>query len=257
MDLVWRIIFCVTIGSLILILHKWIGNYPAPFPESPEPRKEIREVLLLWSLAVIIPILRIFVISSWLSNIFSQRFFIELVYVPILATTYIAIPFIFIIRRSKWSTAELGLTWNVKSSSVAVFAVTLGAISGITAFISDQAVISSDPISAGTLILLLFNNDFIEEFFHRGIIQSKLERAIGQYKAILWGGVLFGMTHIAFDISMLLDTGILFVVFAFVLQIMLGWLLGIIYMKTRSLWPGITCHYLVNWLPSILVGIFA
>ena len=102
----------------------------------------------------------------------------------------------------------------------------------------------------------MFNNDLIEEFFHRGIIQSKLERAIGQPKAILCGGILFGLTHVAFDITMLFGTGILLVLFAFVLQIMPGWLLGIIYMKTRSLWPGIACHYLVNWLPSILVGIF-
>jgi membrane protease YdiL (CAAX protease family) len=256
MDLVWRLIFCLTIGSLILILHKWIGNYPSPFPHSPEPKKEIKDVLFLWCIAVIFPILRIFAISPWLSNVINQRFLIELVYVPILTTTYIAIPLVFFIRRSKWSTTDLGLNWKVKSWSVAVFAVTLGALSGFTAFISNQVVISSDPISVGTLILLLFNNDFIEEFFHRGIIQSKLERAIGQRKAILLGGILFGMTHIAFDISMLLDTGVLFVVFAFLLQTMLGWLLGIIYMKTRSLWPGIACHYLVNWLPSILVGLF-
>jgi membrane protease YdiL (CAAX protease family) len=256
MDIVWRLIFCLTVGSLILILHKWIGSYPAPFPGSPEPKKEIKDVLFLWCIAVIFPILRMFAISPWLSNVINQRFLIELVNVPILTTTYIAIPLIFFIRQNQWSAADLGLNLKVKSWSVAVFAITLGAVSGFTAFISDQAVISSDPIPVGALVLLLFNNDFIEEFFHRGIIQSKLERAIGQHKAILLGGILFGMTHIAFDITQLLETGVLFVFFAFILQIMLGWLLGIIYMKTRSLWPGIACHYLVNWLPSILVGIF-
>jgi len=257
MDLIWRLIFFVTIGSLILILHKWIGKYPEPLTQSSEPKKEIKDVLFLWCIAVIFPIIRIFAISPWLNNIINQRFFIELAYVPMLATTYIAIPFIFIIRRSKWSKTDLGLNWNVKSWGVTVFAVTLGLISGLTAFLSDQAVISSDPIRIGTLVLLLFNNDFIEEFFHRGIIQSKLERVIGQNKAILLGGILFGLTHITFDITQLLDSGIIFVFFAFVLQTMLGWLLGIIYMKTRSLWPGIICHYLVNWLPSILVGIFS
>jgi membrane protease YdiL (CAAX protease family) len=255
MDLVWRLIFCVTIGSLILILHKWIGRYPVPFLKSPDPKREIKEVLLLWSLAVIFPILRMFFISPWLSKVTDQGFILELFYVPVVATIYIAIPLFFVIR-GKWSSAELGLKWTVNSWSVTVFAVTLGAISGLTAFISNQAVVSSEPIPLGTLILLLFNNDFIEEFFHRGIIQSKLERAIGQHKAILWGGILFGLTHIAFDIYTLSETGILFVIFAFVLQTMLGWLLGIIYMKTRSLWPGIACHFLVNWLPSILVGIF-
>ena len=257
MDLVWRLIFCLTVGSLILILHKWIGKYPAPFPASPEPKKEIRGVFFLWIIAVIIPILRIFILTPWLSGFINQRFFEELIYLPIHAAFYIAVPYFYFIRTGSWSALDLGLTWKVKSWSVALFAVGLGGISGITAFISNQVVISSDPITAGTLVLLLFNNDFVEEFFHRGIIQSKLERALGQQKAIIIGGILFGMTHIAFDIAHLLDTGILFVFLAFVLQTMLGWLLGIIYMKTRSLWPGIACHFLVNWLPSILVGIFS
>jgi len=257
MDLVWRIIFCVTIGLLILVLHRWIGKYPAPFPESPEPKNEIRDVLLLWSVAVIFPIFRMFVLTPWLSNMITGKFFLELVYFPIIAAVYIVIPLMIIMRRSRWSATDLGLNLKVKSWSVALFAVTLGALSGFTGYISDQVVISSDPISAGTLILLLVNNDFTEEFFHRGIIQSKLERAVGQHKAILFGGILFGMTHIAFDISVLSDQGILFVFFAFILQTMLGWLLGIIYMKTRSLWQGIACHYLVNWLPSILTGLFA
>jgi len=88
-----------------------------------------------------------------------------------------------------------------------------------------------------------------------GVIQSKLERAVGQSKAVLWAGILFGLTHVVFDISMLMETGVLFVFFAVLLQTMAGWLLGIIYMKTRSLWPGMACHYLSNWLPSILAGL--
>ena len=108
----------------------------------------------------------------------------------------------------------------------------------------------------GVLILLLFTNSFIEEFYHRGVIQSLLERAIGQRNAVLWGGILFGLTHVVFDISMLMETkGFLAVFFAVLLQTMAGWLFGIIYMKTRTLWPGMAFHYLVNWLPSILAGI--
>ena len=183
MDLVWRLIFCLTIGSLILILHRWIGKYPSPLPDSPKPKKEIREVLFLWIIAVIIPILRMFILTPWLSDAINQRFLIELIYAPILGAVYTAVPYILIIRSSHWSASDLGLTWKVKSWGVATFAITLGAISGFTAFISNQVVVSGDPIPACTLVLLLFNNDFIEEFFHRGIIQSKLERAICQPKA--------------------------------------------------------------------------
>ncbi len=65
-----------------------------------------------------------------------------------------------------------------------------------------------------------------------------------------------GLTHVVFDVSALVETGgIVAVLSALLLQTMAGWLFGITYMKTRSLWPGITCHYLANWLPSILVAI--
>jgi membrane protease YdiL (CAAX protease family) len=33
---------------------------------------------------------------------------------------------------------------------------------------------------------------------------------------------------------------------------MAGSLFGIVYVKTRSLWPGVACHYLINWLSAIL-----
>jgi membrane protease YdiL (CAAX protease family) len=57
-------------------------------------------------------------------------------------------------------------------------------------------------------------------------------------------------------VSALLETGGIGVVFAaLLLQTMAGWMFGIIDMKTRSLWPGILCHYLANWLPSILVAL--
>jgi membrane protease YdiL (CAAX protease family) len=255
MDILWRIIFSLSIFSLILALHKWIGKYSKPLNKSINPGKEIKEVLLLWIIAVIVPIIRMFILTPWFNEFISQRFFLELAYVPMIAIAYIIIPVYIVMIRGKWKSIDVGLTWKVNSLSVAIFAITLGVMSGLIAYISNQAVIGSDPLSAGTLLLLLFNNDFIEEFIHRGIIQSKLERVFGQRRAIIFGGVLFGLTHIAFDFSMLLDTGIIFVFFAFLLQTMLGWLLGIIYMKTRSLWPGVACHFFVNWLPSILVGI--
>ena len=64
------------------------------------------------------------------------------------------------------------------------------------------------------------------------------------------------MTHIYLDVSVLMEKGGVLTIFsAILLQIMAGWIFGIIYMKTRSLWPGIACHYMANWLPSILVNL--
>ena len=157
---------------------------------------------------------------------------------------------------NRWNYKDFGLSWHIQSPIGAIIAVLFGLVGGVVAYVTNQAVIGIRPLPMGALILLLYNNNFLEEFYHRGVIQSKLERIVGQKKAILYGGILFGMTHIVFDITQLMGTqGILFVLFAFILQILSGWLLGIVYMKIRSLWPGVACHYLANWLPSILNGI--
>ncbi|MGA9351033.1 MAG: CPBP family intramembrane glutamic endopeptidase [Anaerolineae bacterium] len=209
----------------------------------------------MWGVAVIVPVLRIYVISPRLSQVVPDRTLRELVHVPLLSVPYIALPLFVVLKLNRWTTKDLGLAWKSQSRSVTAFAVVFGLVSGVVAFVTDQAVIGIEPLPVGVLLLLLYNNDFIKEFYHRGVIQSKLERAVGQSKAVLWGGILFGLTHVVFDISMLMETGALFVFFAVLLQTMAGWLWGVVYMKTRSLWPGMACHYLGNWLPSILAGL--
>ncbi|MBN2149287.1 MAG: CPBP family intramembrane metalloprotease [Anaerolineales bacterium] len=135
-----------------------------------------------------------------------------------------------------------------------MFARLDGLGSGSIAYFTGQSNISIQLLPLGEILLLFYNNAFLEEFYHRGVIQSLLERLLGQRLAILCGGILFGLTHIALDYSALGQTGgILAICSALLLQTMAGWLFGLIYLKTRSLWPGIICHYLANWLPSILV----
>jgi membrane protease YdiL (CAAX protease family) len=203
-----------------------------------------------------VPVIRIFWFSPWLEHGIADRTLRELIQLPLLSVLYVALPLFVVLRLNRWTARDLGLTWRIKSHNVAIAAVIFGFAGGVIAYTTDQSVIGIKPLPVGVLLLLLYNNDFIEEFFHRAIIQSKLERAVGQTKAVFWGGILFGLTHVAFDITELWMTeGVLFVCFALLLQTMAGWLLGIVYMKTRSLWPGIACHYLGNWLPAILAGL--
>ncbi len=253
MDLLWRAAFSVAIGSCVWLLHSSIGRYPKPLPGSERPGRTIRWVLILWGVAVIVPVLRMFALTPWLSEMVTGRSLRELVQVPLLSVPYLALPLFVVLKLNRWTRNDLGLTFRIQSPGVAIFALGFGLASGALAFASNQAVIGIKPLPMGALILLLYNNDFLEEFYHRGVIQAMLERAVGQRKAVLWGGVLFGLTHVVFDITELAGTGVLFVCFAVLLQTMAGWFLGIVYMKTRSLWPGVTCHYLANWLPSILL----
>jgi membrane protease YdiL (CAAX protease family) len=251
-------IYVVLIGAFIWYLHRGLGKYPAPLPKSHTPKREIQEVLLLWGVAAIIPILRMFVINTWLNASEVSRIVQELIYLPLLTLIYLLFPLFIELKLNKRTIQELGLRWNVQFPEVAVAAVSFGLVSGIIAYANNQAVISMQALPAGVLILLLYNNDFLEEFYHRGVIQTKLERVFGQGRAIFYGGILFGLTHVVFDFQMLMGSqGILFVILAFVMQVESGWLLGIVFMKTRSLWPGVACHYLANWLPAILTGLFS
>lgn len=256
MELFWRVAYCAGMGLVVYLLHSAVGRFPEQLPRADNPRREILQALLLWAVAVVFSILTIYIISPSLRQAVADATLRELCRTPLLSLPYVILPLFIVLRLNRWAAKDIGFAWQVRSRSVAAFAVIFGLVTGGIAFITNQAVISMEPLPVGVLVLLLYNNSFVEEFYHRGVIQSKLERAIGQKKAILLGGILFGLTHLVFDISTLLESeGALVVFLTVVTQTIAGWLLGLIYMKTRSLWPGIICHYLGNWLPSILTGL--
>jgi len=71
------------------------------------------------------------------------------------------------------------------------------------------------------------------------------------------GGLLYGLIHVPTDFFGTLwitSGGSLSIAFTlFVNQCAYGWLLGILFIKTRSLIPTIVCHYLTNYLPFMIV----
>lgn len=253
MDLLWQAAYAIAIGGSVWLLHSTIGRYPESLPRSETPGREIRAVLVLWTVTLLVPVLRIFLISPWLDEAVSDRAACELIMAPLLSVPYLVLPLLMVRRLDAWTLDDLGLTWRTRSREVAVFAVGFGLASGAIAYATSETVVGIEALSVGALVLLLYNNSFLEEFCHRGVIQSGLERAVGQTKAVLWGGLLFGATHVVLDITALAADGVAFVGFAVLMQTMAGWFFGIVYIRTRSLWPGVACHYLANWLPSILV----
>jgi membrane protease YdiL (CAAX protease family) len=255
MELLWRLAFVAAIGSFVWFLHKFVGSYPAPLPRSTRPGRNLGQVLGLWTIALVVPALRIHAISPWLRTAVPDRTLRELVQVPLVSIPYLLVPMLLVLVLNDWKARDLGLTLAVKARSVAVVALAFGFTAGIVPVLTGQAVVGVERLPWGALVLLLYNNDFLEEFFHRGVIQSLLERTLGQQPAIWLGGVLFGATHIVFDVSRLLESGVAFVCLAAVMQTMAGWILGMVFMKTRSLWPGVASHYLANWLPSVVLEI--
>jgi len=70
--------------------------------------------------------------------------------------------------------------------------------------------------------------------------------------ALMIGALLFASTHVLLDVQTRGAVGgWTEVLYALLMQTLGGCLLGLVFIKTRTLWPGVVCHYLVNWLPSI------
>jgi uncharacterized protein len=89
------------------------------------------------------------------------------------------------------------------------------------------------------LLLIGFIGPFVEEAVFRGVIQSHLVRRHGPWWGIFITSLFFGIYH--WD----LGQGILAVI--------LGIYLGYVAYRTRSIWPAILAHMLVNTSSSILV----
>ena len=252
-----RVIFNLIFGLLVWWLHRGIGKYPTPLPRSADRKGELWEIAILYGMAISISTLDTLCFTPWLQKTVPNPTLQELVRLPVLTLFYAILPLLLVVKRNGWAWKDLGFTLHTQSKEVSFFAVTVGAVTGLVAFLTGKSNMGFEAIAPGALILLIYNNAILEEFFYRGVLQAKLERGVGQMGAIVWGGILFGLKHLALDITTLFDSGgILAVFLALMLQTLSGWLLGIIYMKTRSLWPGIVSHYLGNWLPSILLWVF-
>ncbi len=236
---------------IILILHYRIGEYPDPLPPSETPKRDILETFLIY--VIINAYLAIFVFGirpkrsdGNINFTLEVLFAILMVHLPeFLLLLY------FSVNTKRRTAKDLGFSTNLQPSYVSIFAIAYGAIIGITRFFIDPLI---QPFPIEVLLLMVFANAFIEEFIYRSIIQSRLERLLGQGNAWFLIGILFGLAHLISDYSgpFSWDNAVLIVLNS-ISKIINGMILGIIYMKTRSLIPVVTCHYLLNWTPAIIL----
>lgn len=251
--MIWQIVFLLVFAGLVVLLDRDIDPYPPPLLRSAHPRREIITVICLWVMALAVNALRLLVITPRFEQASAHPVLSELVYLPIISVPLLLLPLYLNRKIDHYPLTELGLTWKIRSTAVTIFAVSFGAISGAVAFWTGETVVGVTALSIGALILLVYNNAFLEEFFYRGVIQTRIERVLGQRWSIFFSGLIFASTHLVLDILILGgENNLGAVLYALLMQILGGWLLGLIFVKTRSLWPGVVCHYLVNWLPSIL-----
>lgn len=93
-----------------------------------------------------------------------------------------------------------------------------------------------NPIGLISVCLLA---PLIEEALFRGAIErTLLKKGFNPWTAIIFSAALFGLVHLN------LVQGVP----AFFWGIVLGW----VYYRTRSIWPGVLIHFIVNTLSSVL-----
>ncbi|GAG96572.1 unnamed protein product, partial [marine sediment metagenome] len=94
-----------------------------------------------------------------------------------------------------------------------------------------------------------------EEVAFRGVILPLLSRKYKQIISILISGVIFGLAHAFNIINVLLSGGDpLFVIFQVIYTTLLGFSMGYMYIKTKSLLPSIIYHYLIDTVGLILIN---
>lgn len=245
---------------IIWIMHAKIGEYPEPLPLSEDPKRELKEALLLSVLFMIVLTIFLLVVIFFYSELLSEQYSIGGL---LIFTAVITIPslvsLIFVNRVNKWDAKDLGLTTEIQQSKVFVFALIVVIVFEIIDLMSGGV---PEPAPLLFLLIVIYQNSILEEFFWRGIIQSKFERAMGQVKSWKWTGIIFGLAHIFNDfmIPILLGfdiaTALIFGCIMLSGQIISGWFFGIIYTKTRNLIPCIIVHYLSNYLPLIVAWFF-
>ncbi len=72
----------------------------------------------------------------------------------------------------------------------------------------------------------------LEEFIFRGVLLKSLLNNYTPKKAIIWSAILFGIAHMN--------------PWQFIPAFLIGLLIGWIYWKTQSIWPGILIHFINN-----------
>ena len=244
----FSIIFLGIFLTLILILlAKSIGHYPEPLPRSEKPKMEVLDSIIFWMINFVWLSFFIFLLNPIFINLFGDSYYIGLIVGTLIN---LLIPSIYVIYKDKWNVNDLALGTKVKSWPIAMYSIIFYLLFGIYNFFRLVPI----QLPWYSLLLLFYSNAFLEEFFFRVIIQSKLERALGQFKAIVYQAILFMLIHIPANIIRFTMDGYLpRLIWNFGFQLMHGIIFGIIFMKTRNIWPSVICHFLNNWTGAIIL----
>jgi membrane protease YdiL (CAAX protease family) len=236
--------------AVVAVAHRWLGDYPPPLPKAKSDRRELLEALIIW----VVMLLSVTYLMLARYVFFTNYYFISVGgrLLPLLHLfIMIEAPFIVEVVLNGRRGSDLGFSTPISRGPA--FALVLhGALIGVTSFLSDPP----RPYPLDYLLLGAFTPVFTEGWVYRSAVQQKLERALGQERAWLLGGLLYGLIHVPTDFFgtlWFISGGDLGTALARLLvQCSLGWVWGILFIKSRSIYPVFVSHYLTNYLPGIL-----
>ncbi|MFI6927211.1 lysostaphin resistance A-like protein [Nonomuraea spiralis] len=117
---------------------------------------------------------------------------------------------------------------------------------------SDYAA-SVDPVTLlVTVVVVFLVNSLLEEVFYRRWLQTRWERVLGQWPAIVLASLLWAAWHIGIQGTGSLPADL---ASAFANQGVQGLFLGYLWSRYRQMWPILVVHGAMNAAP-ILLGMF-
>lgn len=127
------------------------------------------------------------------------------------------------------------ITYNLEFDNSLQITQSVSYFSGIKPFLGSIMMISALFISA----------PIAEELIHRGIVVTELRKHYSPVVAISISALMFGLMHI-------IAGGVVLAIGATIM----GAICGIIFIKTKSLFPAIVAHMFAN-LPNLIIPLFS
>ena len=134
---------------------------------------------------------------------------------------------------------------------------------GVFIFAPDFLFWDPNPIYAGVasfgwfIWIIMIRSGLWEEVAFRGVIVPLLLRKYKKLCTILISGVIFGLAHAFNIVGVLLSGGnYLLTLFQVIYTTLIGFSMGYMYLKTKSLLPSIIYHYLIDTVGLIFLNVY-
>ena len=245
MNYIGRLILILFIAIVAVVLYLW-GEFPHKRRETKGLVSQKKVLVILVGGQFLFLSLGIYVLAPLINGWGANYYF---VYIVLATLLLVVLPFLHIDRFDRWSLRDIGFNRKILLPKLALFAT----ISYVIYTIIRIFALAPAYFPFWIILLMFYSNAIIEEYFNRGIIQSKLETIYDPKHALLLQTIIFTIIHVPANLANFLENQDIFLlVTQFVFQIIHGFIYGLLYMKTKNIWPSIICHYFTNWLAPII-----